>query len=99
MSILLNRDNIRLAYRSIKASKSRSYLTMLGVVIGVMAVTMVVSIGQGLKEQIAGQLGHFSKSVLTVSPGTNTAGLSVLTGLSGASSELLTVGDLNTVES
>jgi len=71
---------------------------MLGVIIGVMAVTLVICIGQGLKEQIADQLGNFGKNVLTVTPGSGSAGLSVLTGLSSASSSLLTASDLSTVE-
>jgi putative ABC transport system permease protein len=71
---------------------------MLGIIIGVMAVILVVCIGQGVKQQIAGQLGRYGKDVLTVTPGGNSPGLSVLTGLSGASSNLLTNNDLRTVQ-
>lgn len=99
MSILFGRDNLRLAYQSLKASKGRSTLTMLGVIIGVMAVIMVICIGQGLKEQIADQFGHLGQNVLTVTPGAGSASFSVLTGLSSTSSSLLTVGDMNAVES
>jgi len=95
----ISRDNFRLAYRSLKASKVRSALTMLGIVIGVAAVIMIVCIGQGLKLQIAGQLGRYGQNILTVTPGvSNTSGLSTITGISGASSSLLTSSDLRTVE-
>jgi putative ABC transport system permease protein len=70
---------------------------MLGVIIGVMAVTLVICIGQGLKEQIANQLGDLGKNVFTVTPGNGSASLSVLTGLSSASSSLLTGSDLGTI--
>jgi putative ABC transport system permease protein len=94
----LSNDNFRLAYRSLKASKARSFLTMFGIVIGVMAVILVVCIGQGIKEQIAGQLGSYGKDVLTVTPGTSTPGLGTIGGISGASSTLLTGNDLRTVD-
>ncbi len=97
--ISLRNNNFRLAYQSIRATRARSTLTMFGIVIGVMAVILVVCIGQGIKQQIAGQLGNYGKDVLAVEPSASSApGLSMLTGLSGASSSLLTAADLHTVQ-
>jgi len=90
--------NFKLAYRSLKAAKARSFLTMLGIVIGVMAVVLVVCIGQGVKEQIAGQFNRYGKKVLTVQPGSPNDKASVLAGLPGAASELLTEKDLAVVQ-
>jgi len=96
----LSRDNFRLAYRSLKAAKARSFLTMLGIIIGVSAVIMVVCIGQGLKQQIAGQLGRYGQNILSVTPGpSSTSGFGTVTGMSGTNSSLLTNNDLITVES
>jgi len=95
----LRNDNFRLAWQSLRAARARSSLTMFGIIIGVMAVILVVCIGQGVKQQIAGQLGRYGKNVLTVQPGASGApGLSTITGLSGASSTLLTRNDLSTVQ-
>lgn len=51
-------ENIKMAFSSIAAQKTRAFLTTLGIIIGVAAVIMVVAIGQGaeqkLKEQIVG---------------------------------------------
>jgi putative ABC transport system permease protein len=91
------RNNFKLAYRSLKAAKARSFLTMLGTIIGVMAVVLVICIGQGVKEQIAGQLGHYGKSVFVVQPGAAQASSAVLASLGGSSS-LLTGSDLKTVQ-
>ena len=45
MSMLLS--SLRLAVRAILANKMRSFLTMLGVIIGVTSMVALVSIGQG----------------------------------------------------
>lgn len=59
-------DSIKMAFSSIVSHKLRSFLTMLGIMIGVGSVIMVVAIGQGgeaaLKSQIAGS-GHNTLSI------------------------------------
>lgn len=92
----LRSDNFKLAYQSLKAARARSFLTMLGIIIGVAAVVLVVCVGQGVKQQIAGQLGHFGKDVLVVQPGAAESS-HALGALSGASTTLLTNRDVSTV--
>ena len=94
----LRRENLRLAYRSLQAAKARSFLTMLGIVIGVTAVILVVCIGQGVKQQIANTLGRYGKDVFVVQPGQSHGGGGFFTGMAGASSSLLTQQDLRTVQ-
>lgn len=94
----MRRDNFRLAYRSLRAAKARSFLTMLGIIIGVMAVILMVSIGQGVKQQVSGQLGRQSKDVVLVQPSAGTSSGSLLSGLAGSNSGLLTENDLRTVQ-
>lgn len=94
----MRRDNFRLAYRSLRAAKARSFLTMLGIIIGVMAVILMICIGQGVKQQISGQLGRYGKNVVMVQPGGANTNVSLLTGLSGTSSSLLSENDLRTVQ-
>jgi ABC-type antimicrobial peptide transport system permease subunit len=94
----VRRDNFRLAYRSLRAAKARSFLTMLGIIIGVTAVILMVSIGQGVKQQISGQLGRHSKDVVLVQPNAGTSSGSLLSGLAASNSGLLTENDLRTVQ-
>ncbi|HSX30805.1 MAG TPA: ABC transporter permease [Candidatus Saccharimonadales bacterium] len=93
----LRSDNFRLAYRNLRATKARSFLTMLGIIIGVMAVILVICIGQGVKHQIADELGRYGKNVFLVQPGPPGGGGSLLTGLTNTNSSLLTENDLRTV--
>src|SRR5262245_4139783 len=65
---------VRLAYRSIGKNKMRSGLTILGVVIGIAAVTTMVSIGEGAGALVQGQLQSFGTNVILVFPGSSQAG-------------------------
>jgi putative ABC transport system permease protein len=53
---------------SVRSAKLRSFWTMLGIIIGVASVITVVGIGQGVKQQIGGQLHQYGKDLITVSP-------------------------------
>lgn len=67
MSAVL-RGNLRMALSGVRGSKWRSFLTVLGVVTGIVAVVTVVGIGEGVKRQIAGTLNHFGKDLIIVRP-------------------------------
>jgi putative ABC transport system permease protein len=64
----LTRGHIRSGLDSVRASKGRSFWTMLGVIIGVASVITIVSIGQGIKDQISGQLHQLGDNIITVRP-------------------------------
>ena len=61
--------NFKIAMDSIKASKLRSFLTMLGIIIGVISVVTIVSIGEGVKKQITNQIEQRGADLITVQPG------------------------------
>ncbi len=61
--------SLRVAWSSLKANKVRSLLTMLGVIIGVMAVIVVVAIGEGLKTTVLENIGRLGTNLLIVRPG------------------------------
>jgi putative ABC transport system permease protein len=63
------RGNFRVATASLRANKWRSFLTTLGIIIGVSSVITVVSIGQGIKDQVGRQINHVGKNLITVRPG------------------------------
>lgn len=63
------RELLRLSFNSLRANKLRSALTMLGVIIGVFAVILLVSIGTGLKTYITEQIQELGSNLLFVIPG------------------------------
>jgi putative ABC transport system permease protein len=62
---------IRVALRALRKNKLRAGLTVLGVVIGIAAVTTMVSIGQSAGALVQGQLQGLGTNVLLVFPGSN----------------------------
>ena len=59
---------LRVSVQSLLAHKMRSFLTMLGVVIGVGAVIALVAVGQGTQAQVVSQFESLGSNLLTVSP-------------------------------
>ena len=59
----------KLAVRSLLRNKSRSVLTMLGIIIGVSAVILLVSIGQGLQSYITQQFESLGSNLIMILPG------------------------------
>ena len=54
-------------------NRGRSALSMLGIVIGVFAVILLTSLGNGVQEQITGKLTGVGSNVLLISPGNSEA--------------------------
>lgn len=65
----LTNGNIKTALASVQAAKWRSFLTMMGVIIGIVSVVTIVSIGEGVKHQVVSQINHLGKDLVTVRPG------------------------------
>lgn len=73
--------SIGISYRAIKSNKVRSFLTTLGIIIGVAAVISLVSITGGAKNMIEGQLASLGANSLVVNSGKRTkSGKTVVTG-------------------
>ncbi|MBI3538131.1 MAG: ABC transporter permease, partial [Chloroflexi bacterium] len=62
-------ESIRIALRSLYANKLRAMLTMLGIIIGVMAVIAMLSIGRGAQAAITAQIQSIGTNLLFVRPG------------------------------
>lgn len=73
---------LRIALRALGRNKLRSFLTMLGIIIGVGAVIAMVAIGEGAKATIRAQIASLGTNVLIVLPGTAIQG-GVRTGTGG----------------
>lgn len=59
----------KLAFHSIKTAKWRSFLTMLGIIIGVASVIVTVSLGEGVKQQVSNQFGQFGRDLIIIKAG------------------------------
>jgi len=62
-------DHMLSALSALAANKVRSALTMLGVIIGVLAVTLLVSVGDGARAYIDESLSSIGTNLLSVHPG------------------------------
>ncbi|BFT95138.1 MAG: hypothetical protein MNSN_03300 [Minisyncoccus archaeiphilus] len=63
------RDSIMTACQMISRNKVQSFLTMLGIVIGVMAVIIIMSLGASAQEFILGQVKTYGSNMVAVLPG------------------------------
>jgi putative ABC transport system permease protein len=64
----------RIALRALARNKLRSFLTMLGIIIGVGAVITMVAIGEGAKALVRQQIASLGTNLLVILPGTMTLG-------------------------
>jgi putative ABC transport system permease protein len=62
------------AFRALQRNKMRSFLTMLGIIIGVGAVIAMLAIGQGAQYSVEQQINALGTNVLIVLPGTQQTG-------------------------
>lgn len=62
---------ITLAIRAIIGNKLRSFLTTLGIIIGVFAIIVLVSIGSGLQSYITNEISSLGSNVIFVLPGSS----------------------------
>ena len=64
--MLLIMENIKLALSSIRANKMRSFLTMLGIIIGISSVITIASLGETSKAVIAKEFEAFGKNRVVI---------------------------------
>ena len=64
----------KVSLRAISSNKMRSFLSMLGIIIGVAAVIIMMAIGQGSKESIRAELSTMGTNLLTIRPGADMRG-------------------------
>jgi putative ABC transport system permease protein len=62
-------ESFAIALRSLRANKMRSFLTMLGIIIGVASVITMVAVGAGAQTRVADQIRTLGSNVLMVIPG------------------------------
>ncbi len=62
-------STIRLVFRTLLARKGRSFLTILGIVIGVAGVIIIIALGAGAQSLVLGQITKLGTNLLSVQPG------------------------------
>ncbi len=71
----MNISNLfKVSLRAVANNKMRSFLSMLGIIIGVAAVIIMMAIGQGSKESIRSELSTMGTNLLTIRPGADMRG-------------------------
>lgn len=82
----LTRGDIKTALSMLRQNRGRSLVTIFGIVIGVVAVILIVGIGEGVKHQVQSQVNRLGRDLIMVRPDTGTSGVSGSIGtLSGPS--------------
>jgi putative ABC transport system permease protein len=82
----------KVALQAIRANKLRSFLTMLGIIIGVGAVITMIALGSGAQKAVSDQISALGTNLLTVAPGQ-----SFMRGVASDVRVSLTVADADTL--
>ena len=83
---MLFTELLKMAWRSLGANKLRTFLTMLGVIIGVTSVIALVSVGMGVKKNILDNISRLGSNMLIIMPGSANRG-----GMRGAAGSVITL--------
>ncbi|MCX6813691.1 MAG: ABC transporter permease, partial [Candidatus Azambacteria bacterium] len=66
---------IKTAFRGLVTNKTRSFLTLLGIVIGITAIILIMSLGQGAQNLILSQVQSMGPKVIAIAPGRQPQGI------------------------
>jgi putative ABC transport system permease protein len=78
-------QTLKIALRALRTNKMRSFLTMLGIIIGIAAVIAMMAVGTGASFVISQQIASIGSNIILVLPGSTTSG-GLRTGTGGAQS-------------
>ena len=91
------RDTVISALQAIVSHRSRSLLTVLGILIGIAAVIVTVGLGEGSAAKVTSAISSLGSNLLTISPGSSTVG--GLRGGLGSATGSLTMADVQALGS
>ncbi len=69
---MLARDFLYLTSSSLIAHRMRSFLTMLGIAVGITAVVLLTSIGEGIHKFVLAEFTQFGTNLIAINPGKTT---------------------------
>jgi putative ABC transport system permease protein len=87
-------QTLKIALRALRTNKMRSFLTMLGIIIGIAAVIAMMAVGSGARHVISQQIASIGSNIILVLPGSTTSG-GLRTGTGGA--QTLTSDDVKAI--
>lgn len=67
-------QTLKIALRALRTNKMRSFLTMLGIIIGIAAVIAMMAVGSGANYVITQQIASIGSNIILVLPGSTTSG-------------------------
>ncbi|NBU34590.1 FtsX-like permease family protein [bacterium] len=83
----MTKEHIKMAFATMSQSRTRSFMTMLGIIISVAAVITIVGLGHGLRNQVSGQIGKLGSNLILVQPGQTATSSVDLTSLQSLASQ------------
>ncbi|HEX3793736.1 MAG TPA: ABC transporter permease [Acidimicrobiales bacterium] len=84
-------ETLRTGLNGVRTHRLRSFLTVLGILIGIAAVILTVGLGEGAQAQVTSEITSLGTNILTVSPGSSTSSTGIRGGFGTAST--LTTAD------
>ncbi len=90
-------ETLRTGLNGVRTHRLRSYLTVLGILIGIAAVILTVGLGEGAQAQVSSEITSLGTNLLTISPGSSTSTSGIRGGFGTAST--LTVADADALAS
>jgi putative ABC transport system permease protein len=90
-------ETIRTGVNGVRSHRLRSFLTVLGILIGIAGVIVAVGLGEGASSQVTQEINSLGSNVLTITPGSSTSSSGIREALGSAST--LTMQDVNALSS
>jgi putative ABC transport system permease protein len=91
-------DTFKIAIRALKKSKLRTFLTVLGVVIGITSVSVIISAGDSMEELITGQVSSFGSDLIQTEVRVPSTGGGMASQAQGVEITTLTLNDKEAIE-
>lgn len=69
------RGDIKTALSMLRQNRARSLVTIFGIVIGIVAVILIIGIGEGVKQQVQGQVNRLGRDLIMIRPTSGSTGI------------------------
>jgi putative ABC transport system permease protein len=90
-------ETVRTGINGVRSHRMRSFLTVLGILIGIAGVIIAVGLGEGASSQVTSEINALGSNVLTITPGSSTSSTGIRQAL--GSSSTLTMADSDALSS
>src|ERR1700735_2401260 len=90
-------ETVRTGVNGVRSHRLRSFLTVLGILIGIAGVIIAVGLGEGASGQVPSEINALGSNVLTITPGSSTSTSGIREALGSAST--LTTSDVSALAS